>query len=129
VGSTIPLTGALSGSASSGNAVYVYQTNIIRPLRVVSCRRYNFAASLDTTMGDMMSRLDYRNLPEQIHAWRPHHDVSTIPRGGANTQGVLSVWPAPSDATNAIKMTWWRPVQDFTSAATRQIFRRNGALR
>lgn len=115
-GTTIPLVSPLTSSASSGNAVYVYQTNIIRPLRVVACRRYNFAAALDTTMGDMMSRLDYRNLPNKTTTGVPTRAFYD-PRGGANTQGVMSVWPTPGDATNAIKMTWWRPVQDFTSSA------------
>ena len=114
-GTTIPITATLTGSASAGNAVYVYQTNIIRPLRVVSTRRYNFASAIDTQMTPM-SRIDYRNQPNKTALGVPTMTFYD-PRGGANTQGVLSVWPAPSDATNAIKMTWWRPVQDFTSAA------------
>lgn len=115
-GNSIPLTANLSGSASGGNAVYVYQIDIIRPLRVVSTRRYNFASAIDTQMGPMMSRLDYRNQPNKTAPGVPTQTFYD-PRGGANTQGSLAVWPTPSDATNAIKMTWWRPVQDFTSAA------------
>ena len=61
-GTTIPITATLTGSASAGNAVYVYQTNIIRPLRVVSTRRYNLASAIDTQM-IQMSRIDYRNQP------------------------------------------------------------------
>lgn len=114
-GSSIPLASGLTGSASSGNAVYVYQTNIIRPLRVVSCRRYNFASAIDTQM-IQMSRIDYRNQPNKTTSGVPTMTFYD-PRGGANTQGTLAVWPQPADATNAIKMTWWRPVQDFTSAA------------
>jgi hypothetical protein len=114
-GTSIPLLAGLPGSASGGNAVYVYQTNIIRPLRVVSTRRYNFASAIDTQMG-MMSRIDYRNQPNKTATGVP---TSTFydPRGGANTVGRLNVWPAPQDASNAVKMTWWRPVQDFTSSA------------
>jgi len=114
-GSSIPLTATLTGAASSGNAVYVYQTQIIRPLRVVSTRRYNFASAIDTQM-IQMSRIDYRNQPNKTATGVPTMSFYD-PRGGANTQGTMSVWPAPSDVTNAIKMTWWRPVQDFTSAA------------
>lgn len=115
-GTTITLASGLSGSASSGNPVFVYQADIIRPLRVVSTRRYNFASAIDTQM-IQMSRIDYRNQPNKTSTGvitQTFYD----PRGGANTQGVLSVWPAPVDATNAVKMTWWRPVQDFTSAAS-----------
>lgn len=114
-GTTVTLNAALTSSASSGNAVYVYQTNAIRPLRIVSGRRFTFSGSLDTMMIPM-SRIDYRNQPNKT-------DTGTItqwfydPRGGANTQGQLFVWPAPSDVTAALKFTWWRPVQDFTTSA------------
>lgn len=114
-GTTITLAGGLTGSAASGNAVYVYQTDIIRPLRIVSGRRFNFSSAIDTPM-IAMSRIDYRNLPNKTNtgvATQFFYD----PRGGANTQGVISVWPAPADVTNAVKFTWWRPVQDFTSSA------------
>jgi hypothetical protein len=114
-GATITLTAGLSGAANAGAAVYVYQTQIVRPLRVVGARRYNYSSAIDTTMGDPMSRLDYRNLPNKTSPGVPtrfYYD----PRGGANSQGIFYVWPAPSDATNAVKMTWWRPIQDFTAA-------------
>lgn len=114
-GTTIPLSVSLSGSASAGNAVYVYQTNIIRPLRVVSTRRYNFASAIDTQM-IQMSRIDYRNQPNKTATGVPT-ETYYDPRGGANTQGTFYVWPTPVDVTNAIKMTWWRPVQDFTTSA------------
>jgi len=114
-GTTITLASGLTGSASGGNAVYVYQTQIIRPLRVVSTRRYNLPSAIETQM-TQWSRIDYRNQPNKTATGTVTSSFYD-PRGGANTQGVLSVWPAPSDATNAVKMTWWRPVQDFTSSA------------
>lgn len=114
-GTTITLASGLTGSASGGNAVYVYQTQAIRPLRIVSGRRFAFINSIDTQM-IAMSRIDYRNQPNKT-------STGTItqffydPRGGANTQGQVFVWPAPSDVSSAFKFTWWRPVQDFTTAA------------
>jgi hypothetical protein len=114
-GSSIPLTASLTGAASSGNAVYVYQTDILRPLRVVSTRRYNFSSAIDTQMIPM-SRIDYRNQPNKTATGVPTQTFYD-PRGGANTQGIIYAWPTPADATNAIKMTWWRPVQDFTASA------------
>lgn len=115
VGTAIPLSAGLSGSASANNAVYVYQTNIIRPLRVVSTRRYAFASAIDTQM-IAMSRIDYRNQPNKTALGVPTMTFYD-PKGGTNTMGRLHVWPAPADVTSAVKMTWWRPVQDFTSAA------------
>lgn len=114
-GTSAPLLAGLSGSASAGNAVYVYQTNILRPLRVVSTRRYNFASKIDTQM-IAMSRVDYRNQPNKTATGVPTQTFYD-PKGGTNVMGRLHVWPAPSDATNAVRMTWWRPVQDFTSSA------------
>lgn len=113
-GTTITLANALTDSAASGNAVYVYQTNIIRPLRVVSGRRFAFSGSLDTQM-IALSRIDYRNMPNKTN-------TGTItqyfydPKGGANTQGTMWLLPAPADISSAFKFTWWRPVQDFDTA-------------
>lgn len=114
-GTTVTLTGALTGSASAGNAVYVYQTQIIRPLRVIAARRYQFLSQIDTQMM-ALSRIDYRNMPNKkstgvITQW--FYD----PKGGANASGTMHVWPAPSDVTSALKFTWWRPLQDFNTAA------------
>lgn len=114
-GLTINLTGSLPSSATGGNAVYVYQSNIIRPLRVVSGRRFVFSSSIETQM-IQMARIDYRNQPNKsspgtITNW--FYD----PRGGANTQGQIFLWTAPTDVTTCFKFTYWRPVQDFTTAA------------
>lgn len=115
VGTTVTLAAPMTGSAAGGNAVYTYQVNIVRPLRVVSARRYNFVSAIDTQMA-AFSRIDYRNQPNKtttgtVTQW--FYD----PKGGANATGRFHVWPAPPDATNAVKFTWWRPIQDFTTAA------------
>lgn len=114
-GTTVTLNTGLTGAASAGAAVYVYQTQITRPLRVVAARRSNLVSSIDTMMTPL-SRLDYRNMPNKTSTGVPTQYFYD-PRGGANTQGILNVWPAPSDSTNAVKMTWWRSIQDFTTAA------------
>jgi hypothetical protein len=114
-GTTITLAAGLTGSANANAAVYVYQTQIGRPLRVVGARRYNIASAIDTMMTPL-SRLDYRDMPNKTSTGVPTQYFYD-PRGGANTQGIISLWPAPSDATNAFKMTWWRPIQDFVSPA------------
>jgi hypothetical protein len=114
-GTSITLATALSDSAGAGAAVYVYPTGILRPLRVVSGRRNFLASNIDTQM-TQMARIDYRNLPNKTN-------TGTItqffydPRGGASTQGIMYVWPAPPDVTSCLKFTWWRPIQDFTTGA------------
>lgn len=113
-GTTVNLTAGLSGAAASGNAVYAYATAVQRPLRVVSGRRYNFASAIDTPLIDL-SRLDYRNLPNKTTTGKVTQWFYD-PRGGANNQGIISVWPAPADATDGIKFTWFRSIQDFNTA-------------
>lgn len=115
IGTTVILTAALTGTAAAGNAVYVYQMKIVRPLRVLSARRYNFTSALDTQM-NVFSRIDYRNQPNKttrgtITQW--FYD----PKGGTNSTGSFFVWPAPPDSTNAVKFTWMRPIQDFSNSA------------
>ncbi len=112
-GTTITLTTPLPGPAAATNYVFVYQTQIVRPLRVVSGRRFAFNGQIDTPM-IQMSRIDYRNQPNKSNL-----GVLTQffydPRGGANTQGVMWIWPAPSAVNNALKFTWWRQIQDFSA--------------
>lgn len=118
-GTTITLATALTDAAPNGAAVYVYETGIIRPLRVVSGRRFAFSGTAATGISTMMipfSRIDYRNQPNK-------QTPGTItqyfydPKGGANTQGIMYVWPAPTDVASALQFTWWRPIQDFVTAA------------
>ncbi len=112
-GTTINLTTPLPGPAAAANNVFVYQNQIVRPLRVVSGRRFAFNGQIDTQM-IMMSRIDYRNQPNKSNL-----GVLTQffydPRGGSNTQGVMWIWPAPSSVNNALKFTWWRQIQDFST--------------
>lgn len=114
VGSAVTLAAATTDSVSVGNPVFVYQTDISRPLRVVSGRRFNFSSNIDTPLIPL-SRIDYRNLPNKTNtgtATQFFYD----PRGGANNQGIMFVWPAPLSAQDGIKFTWYRPLQDFNAS-------------
>jgi len=114
-GSVITLDAALTDDAANGTAVFVYQTGITRPLRVVSTRRYAFEGAIDTPM-QIIARIDYRNLPNKTNQGVPTQ-VFYDPRGGANTQGIMYIWPAPVNVYSAIKFTWWRQIEQFTTAA------------
>lgn len=116
-GSTVTLAAALPDTAAVGNPVYDYTTAnaILRPLRIVGSRRYNFSSKIETPM-ILMSRLDYRNLPNKNNNGTPTQ-MFYDPRGGANNQGVAWVWPNPPDTTNAINFTWQRPLQDFDASS------------
>lgn len=114
-GSVITLDSPLTDDAPNGSAVFVYETGITRPLRVVSSRRYAFEGAIDTPM-QLIARIDYRNLPNKTNPGVPTQTFYD-PRGGANTQGIIYLWPAPVNVYSAIKFTWWRQVQDFDTAA------------
>lgn len=107
----VTLTGALTGAASGGNAVYNYTTQIIRPLRVPFARRYAIQSQIDTPM-IAMSRKDYRDLPNKTN-------TGTITQFFYDPQlgtGYFYVWPAPVDTTSAVHFTWYRTIQDFDTA-------------
>jgi hypothetical protein len=114
-GSTVTLTAGLDDSASSGARVLVYQTDLVRPLKVISARRYNFDSAIDTPLMEM-SRVEYQEMPNKTSA-------STVNgffydrRGGATNSGLIYLWPTPANVDDAIKMTVARPIEDFTVAA------------
>lgn len=113
VGTTVTLAATLTDSASATNLVFAYQTNIQRPLRVLSGRRFNYLSSIETPMNPSLSRMDYRDLPNKATAGTPtqfFYDPQ-IPAGQ------LYIWPILTAATDAIKFTWMRQLQDFNTAA------------
>lgn len=111
---TVTLAVVLTGAAASGNRVVAYTTKLVRPLKIISARRYNYDSDIETPLNEM-SRIEYREMPNKT-------TESTVTafsyerRGGANTTGLLNVWPQPSDVSDAIKFTFARPIQDFSAA-------------
>lgn len=123
-GTTVNLSQGLPSQASSGNNVLDYTpiNKIIRPLRVPFARRYAFAPvggrPIHTPMIPM-SRQDYENLPNKQSPGTPTQFfyAPLIGTGGVGP-GQLKIWPVAIDSTNAIRFTWYRPIQDFASANT-----------
>lgn len=113
-GFTVTLTDVLTDSAALGNRVLVYQTNLVRPLRIISARSYNFASGIETPI-DEMDRVEYQELPNKS-ASGAINGIFYDRRGGANSTGLLYLWQAPASVEDAVKMTVARPVQDFTAA-------------
>jgi hypothetical protein len=114
VGTTVTLTAVLTDSASAGNLVVCYQTKLVRPLRIISARRYNFASGIETPL-DVMDRIEYEELPNK-------GSESTVNglyydrRGGANSSGLLKTWPTPMTVDEALKVTVARPIEIFSTA-------------
>lgn len=114
-GSTVTLTATLTGDASEGNSVFAAASSTLtRPLKIISARSYNLASGIDTPI-DEMDRVEYQEMPNKasegsINGY--YYDR----RGGANQTGLLYLWQTPADASEAVKMTVARPIEDFTVA-------------
>lgn len=111
-GTTVTLTAVLTDSAALGNRVIAYQTNLVRPLKILSARRYNFASAIDTPIEEM-DRVEYQEMPNKTSSGAVngfYYDRRT------NTSGYLYLWPAPASVDDAIKMTIARAIEDFTVA-------------
>lgn len=117
IGNAVSLAAVLTDAVSAGSSVFVYPSggDIIRPLRVPMSRRFNYASLIETPMV-VVSRADYNNLPNKLTTGIPTQ-MFYDPRGGKNTQGLLKIWPVIPVATDAVKFTWYRPLEDFNTAA------------
>jgi hypothetical protein len=113
-GSTVTITAALTDSASEGNAVFVYPAALVRPLKILAARRHNLDSGIDVPLSEM-GRVEYQDMPNKatesaINSY--YYDR----RGGAETNGLIYLWPTPADETEVVKLTVALPIQDFTAA-------------
>ena len=112
-GSTITLAAPLTDSAAAGNQVFVYATQIERPLRLPAARRLAIIGGIETPLNPMLSRLDYQSLPNKTATGIPtqlFYDPQLV-------TAYVYVWPAPVDSLSAINFTYYRSIQDFDTAA------------
>jgi hypothetical protein len=111
-GQVVTLTAVLTDSAAIGNRVIAYQTNLVRPMKILSARSYNFDSAIDTPVEEM-GRVEYAEMPNKsasgaINAF--YYDRRE------NTTGYLYLWQAPQTVDNAVKMTVAKPIEDFNAA-------------
>ena len=114
-GSVVTLTAGLNDSAALGNRVLIYQTDLVRPLKVLSARLYNFTSEIETPLTEM-DRIEYQELPNKANSGSVNSFYYDR-RGGATNSGLLYLWQAPSSVDDAVKMTVARPIEDFSAAA------------
>lgn len=106
-GTTISLTAPLSGSATSGSAVFTYTTQLPRVLSIQSARLRN-NSGFDKTM-EIKPREDYMRIPQKAITGDPiilYYSPQLL-------QGQVYVWPTPSDVNKRIEITYLRQIQDF----------------
>lgn len=110
-GNVVTLTAPLPSQATIGNPSfsYVAGSQIIRPLRIPAGRRI-FLQSLIETPITRLSRSEYMDLPNKTGAPGIVTQFFYAPVLG---QGLFYAWPAPVDATSAVRFTWYRPLYDF----------------
>jgi len=111
-GNVVTLAAALTDSSTSGNGVFAYTSQIVRPLRVVRASRLDLLSNIEIPMMPMLARVDYFNLPNK--------DTGGVPTqcfyDPQLTYGNFYIWPVPTDYTSAINFTWYRPIEDFNVA-------------
>lgn len=115
-GSTVTLTAVLTDSAALGNRVLVYQTDLVRPLKILDARRYNFDSAIDVPLQEM-DRIEYQEMPNKTSTGAVNSFYYDR-RGGANSTGYLYLWPSPATVDEAIKLTVARPIEIFSAAGS-----------
>lgn len=106
---TFTTSTGLDSAASIGNAVVAYTTKIIRPLRIPFARTFNLYSEQEMPIM-AISRKEYWNMPNKTSQGMPcqyFYDPQL-------DRGEFYVWPTPSNSDTAIRMTWYRTIQDFT---------------
>jgi len=114
-GQVIGLNAPAPSSATDGNFVFDYTTDIVRPLRVPSSRRLQYQGLIETPMGyapgQMLSRQEYMDLTNK----NSPGTVTSAYYNPARIQGEFFVWPQPTNATNGVRFTYYRPIESFVS--------------
>jgi hypothetical protein len=117
VGSMVNLAAPVTTSVNANAPTFCYATRIIRPLRIVDARRYYISSKLITPLV-LMSRLDYRDLPNKANTGV----ITQLFYDPQLSTGYAWVWPAPIDSTSAVKFTWMEPIFNFNTAADQPDF-------
>jgi hypothetical protein len=110
--STVTINGVgLADSAAAGNAVFSYTTKLVRPLKVVHARRYNYVSEQDTPLV-IYGRTDYLDIPNKNSTG----DINGIFYDKKARVGEMNLWQVPASITDLVHFTFWRPIEDFDSA-------------
>lgn len=110
-GTTVTLTDALVGDAASGAFVWVYQTKLQRPVRIVEAYRRDEVGNTEVEIS-VLAKQEYEAMsgkesesPPILLAYDPLLD-----------NGRVYIYPRFSDGKSAIKIIFQRPFEDFDAA-------------
>jgi hypothetical protein len=110
-GTTITLAAALTGDASDGGYVWVYQTKIQRPLRIVEAYSRDEVANTEVEM-DVVAKQEYEAMSNKEAEGEP----ILLAYDPQLTDGRVFIYPRFSDGKTAIKIVFHRPFEDFDAA-------------
>ena len=111
VGTTITLNASVASSASAGNGVYSYTTQLPRVLSIQSAR-YRNPQNFDRVI-DIKPREDYMRIPQKELTGSP----IILYYSPQLTNGQVFVWPAPNTTNGTIEITYLRTIQDFDTGS------------
>lgn len=120
-GTTVTLTATIDDDAASGNYVYVYQTKLARPVRVV-----------DSYIHDQESNVDYPLSGSAFSTFTGHgsNETTGVPvQWNYDPQllnGVYSIYPQFDGGRKLIIITYQRPFQDFDATGDTPDFPQEG---
>ena len=105
---------AMPSAAASGNVVYYYTTDLVKPLRVPDARRQQGQVPNAQEIEMIpLGRIDYLNLPNKNTSGTPvqfYYDPKI-------TTGEIFIWPAPTTTDTFINFTYYKPLVGFADAA------------
>jgi hypothetical protein len=108
-GSTITLASALTDDVASGNVVFSYTSRLVRPLRVIKDTIYRRDIDDNDTPITLIGKTEYDLLTGKTKSGKPVQ-VAYQP---FLTSGRLWTWPCADLATDVIRFSAERPIQDF----------------
>jgi hypothetical protein len=111
-GAPTTIATGLASAATSGNVVFTYTTKINRPQRIDDESTYWHSIAGNDTPIDMISRSDYSQITNKTtegKVVKAYYDKQL-------TNGILKVWPTPDLATDVIKFSYERILEDFDAS-------------
>lgn len=117
VGLVVHIAAPIPAAVNFGAKTFDYTTKLIRPLRIIDARRNYIPSKIETPL-ILLSRLDYRELPNK-------QDTGIVTQLFYDPQlstGYGWVWPAPTDSLSKINFTWMEPIFNFNTAADQPDF-------
>lgn len=108
-GATTTIAVGLASAAAAGNVVFTYTTKINRPQRIDTESSYWRSSASQDTPVKMISRSEYAQLSNKTTRGKivqAYYDPQLV-------NGTLSVWPTPDSASDVLRFTYERILEDF----------------